>query len=126
MDAPETAKSVTIKKFSPGSAKLTMMNEPSTTAVTEAEAKIKAEAYAKLALHAAVHAQSRRSRFLGTEAQGEEEVDSKTNFDGTGSQHGKGKALTETNVLEAEGKRKQGLLKKCVGMLRRKDSYSEW
>lgn len=103
-----------------------IINESSATAVTEAEAKIKAEAYTKLALHAAVQAQSRRCRFLDTEAQGEGEMDPKTNCDGPGSHHGVGKALGQTNVLETEGKQKHGLFKKFAGMLRRKDSYSEW
>lgn len=55
--------------------------------------------------------------------QGGEKV---ANLDGIRAQRGKGIALAETNVWEAEGKREQRRCKRGVGMLRREDSYSEW
>ncbi|MCJ1251105.1 hypothetical protein MMC30_008336 [Trapelia coarctata] len=76
-DAPETAKSNTITMFNSGSAKMVTVKKPSAAAVSEAEAKLRAEAYSKLFMDAALQAQSRRSRFRSNKAQGEEEVDPK-------------------------------------------------
>ena len=73
MDAPETASAMSVKKSPSGGAKLVTIKQPSATAVAEAEVKLRAEAYTKLALSAGVQAQARRGKFRIPEAQGEVE-----------------------------------------------------
>jgi len=57
--------------FTSGSVKMVTVKKPSAAAVSEAEAKLRAEAYSKLSMDAALQAQSRRKGFRGTQAQDE-------------------------------------------------------